>query len=525
MLKILFLLLISIILNANTFSIASYNVENLFDLKKDGTEYDEFIPNTNSNWNENSFNIKITNLLKVINDLNADIIALQEIENEDLMKLLLEKLPQYKFYSFIKYPDSSVGVGFLSKLEIKNNNFIDVKFQTKNFRPILETTFVYKNIEFKIFNNHWASKKSPESYRIKFAKNLQDRVLKLSANYDYILLGDLNSDYNEMDTFKTNQKLNDTQNITGINQILNSVIDNKFITSNDISNQQKKVHYNLWLEIPINERFSTKFRDGNSTPDNILLPSSLFDDKKLSYVSNSFNVFKPQYLYENNSIKSWQIDEKDGIKIHKAQGYSDHLPIYAKFSINQNSLEKKHITIKENIDDFKISDLYNKENLGESATIKNAIVIYKDAVKAIIKKPNDRAIFIYKDNKNLKLGYSYNILINQIYDYYGQREIKEFIVLKELEKNSDYKSLYLDGNNIDLFDFKYENEVITNLKGIYEKSKLYLENGKIIKLYANDKNILPKNREKITIISGHLTTYRGNMQIILYSASDFKIGF
>ena len=28
----------------------------------------------------------------------------EEIENEDLMKLLLKKLPQYKFYSFIKYP-------------------------------------------------------------------------------------------------------------------------------------------------------------------------------------------------------------------------------------------------------------------------------------------------------------------------------------------------------------------------------------------------------------------------------------
>ena len=525
MLKFLIISLFFISLNANNLKIATYNVENLFDLKNDGNEYSEFIPDTKSNWNENSFNIKIANLLKVITDLNADIIALQEIENEDLMKLLLKELPQYKFYSFIKYPDSSVGLGFLSKIEIKNNNFIDIKFPTKNFRPILETTFVYKNIEFKIFNNHWASKKSPESYRIKFAKNLQDRVLKLPLDYDYILLGDFNSDYNEMDTFKTNHKLNDSQNITGINQILNCVIDDKFITSNNILNQPKKVHYNLWLEIPINERFSTKFREGNSTPDNILVPSSLFDNKKLSYVINSFSVFKPSYLYENNIIKKWEMYEENDIKIHKAEGYSDHLPIYAKFSINQNNSDKKYVDVKKSIDNIQISDLYKQENLNEPITIKNAIVIYKDNEKAIIKKPNDRAIFIYKDAQQLKLGYSYNLLINQIYDYYGQREIKKFIILNELEKNNDYKSLYLDGNNIDLSDFKYENDVITNLKGICEKSKLYLENGKIIKLYANDKNILPKNREKITIISGHLTTYRGNMQIILHSTSDFKIGF
>ena len=83
-------------------------------------------------------------------------------------------------------------------------------------------------------------KKSPESYRIKFAKNLQDRVLKLPEDYDYILLGDFNSDYNEMDTFRTNQKLNNTQNITGINQILNSVIDDKFITSENILNKTQK---------------------------------------------------------------------------------------------------------------------------------------------------------------------------------------------------------------------------------------------------------------------------------------------
>ena len=87
MIKILFLFLITVTLNANTFSIASYNVENLFDLNKDGNEYSEFIPDTKANWNEENFNIKINNLTKVIKDLDADIIALQEIENRELMQL------------------------------------------------------------------------------------------------------------------------------------------------------------------------------------------------------------------------------------------------------------------------------------------------------------------------------------------------------------------------------------------------------------------------------------------------------
>ncbi len=282
MIKILFLFLLTITLNANTFSIASYNAENLFDLNEDGNEYNEFIPNTKANWNEETFNIKINNLIKVIKNLDADIIALQEIENRELMQLLLKKLPQYTYYSFIKYPDSAIGIGFLSKIKIKENRHLDVKVRNKIYRPILETTFSHENIEFKIFNNHWPSKAVGESYRVKYAKNLQERISLLPEDYDYILIGDFNSDYNEMQTFKTNQKLNNTRGITGINQILNTVIDDKFITYDDILKNEKRVHYNLWLDIATNERFSSKYQNGNVTPDNILIPPSLFDTKKVS---------------------------------------------------------------------------------------------------------------------------------------------------------------------------------------------------------------------------------------------------
>jgi len=524
LIKILFLFLITVTLNANTFSIASYNVENLFDLNKDGNEYSEFIPDTKANWNEENFNIKINNLTKVIKDLDADIIALQEIENRELMQLLLKKLPNYKYYSFIKYTDSAIGIGFLSKIKIKENKNLDVKVRNKIYRPILETTFVHENIEFKVFNNHWPSKASAESYRVKYAKNLQERVTLLPEDYDYILIGDFNSDYNEMQTFKTNHKLNNSRGITGINQILNTVIDDKFVTYDDILKNEKRVHYNLWLDIPTNERFSSKYKGGNVTPDNILISPALFDTKKVSYIPNSFTVFKPNYLYENNIVKRWQMNENTLNTSHKGEGFSDHLPIYAKFSVDKNDTNALK-NQEENTEISTISDLYKKEKLTESIRLEEAIVIYKNEEKAIIKKLNDRSIYIYKNAKELKLGYSYNLQINQIFDYYGLKEIKDFAILDELKKVEDYKSLYLDANNIDIFDFKYENEIITNLKGIVKYSKLHLDNGKIIKIYSNSRNILPKNGEKITITSGQLASYRGNMQIILYSPSDFKIGF
>mgnify|MGYP000308255665 CR=1 FL=1 len=47
-------------------------------------------------FNPFTLNIKIENLVKVLDNLDADIIALQEIENRELMILLQKKLPKYK---------------------------------------------------------------------------------------------------------------------------------------------------------------------------------------------------------------------------------------------------------------------------------------------------------------------------------------------------------------------------------------------------------------------------------------------
>jgi exonuclease III len=522
--KFLLLFIFTVILNANNFKVASYNVENLFDLKDDNDEYSEYIPNTSSQWNQKNFNIKINNLIKVLNDLDADIVALQEIENRELMQLLIKKLPNYHYYSFIKYPNSAIGIGFLSKIKIKNNKYVDVKFRTKLFRPILETTFLYENIEFKIFNNHWPSKAVGESYRIKYAKNLQERISTLPKDYDYILIGDFNSDYNEMQTFRTNQKLNNTSGITGINQILNTTIDNQFVTYDDILKNEKRVHYNLWLDLPSNERFSSKFRNESSTPDDIIIPPALFDSKKISYIPKSFNVFKPPYLYENKVVNRWKMTSGKFNKRHLGDGYSDHLPIYAEFSVDKKDTNFLSNLEKEKKDLQTISDLYKKEKLIKDVFLENAIVIYKNNEKVIIKRKNDKAIFIYSKAKGLKLGYSYNLQINQIFNFNGLKEIKDFAILDEIEKVDDYKSLYLDAKDIDIFDFKYENEIIVNLKGIVKNSKLYLPNGKYIKIYSNKRNLLPKNGETITILTGHLASYKGNMQIIIYQASDLKIG-
>ena len=265
----------------------------------------------------------------------------------------------------------------------------------------------------------------------------------------------------------------------------------------------------------------------NNTSDSIILSPSLFDTKRVSYIPKSFKVFKADYLYKNNDVIRWEMSGKKYDKIHKGIGFSDHLPIYAKFSIKKEDTNiLKKIQVENNTNEINsISDLYKKEKLIEPLTINNVIVIYKDNEKAIIKRQNDRAIYIYQNAQNLKLGHSYNLQINQIYDYYGLKEIKDFVVLDEIKEIANYKDLYLDANSIDILDFKYENEIITNLKGVMKNSKLYVNDNKYIKIYSKDKKLLPKDGDKITILNAQLASYRGNMQIIIHKQSDFKVGF
>jgi len=502
-------LLLSFSLYAKNFTVASYNVENLFDLIYNKTEYKEYIPNTKT-WNKIAFNNKLNNISYTINELNADIIALQEIESKEALDTLLKKT-KYKYSSFLKKQTNSVGVAILSKFPIISTKKIEVDNFDTHSRDILKATINIKNKPLIIYVNHWRSKRASESSRIIYATKLKKEIDKLAKNSDYIILGDLNSNYNEYETFKYNDKLNDTSNITGINQILNTTINGNYILKNTINSFNQNVHYNLWLEILKKNRFSNKFKNRNSTPDHIIISSGLLDNQNISYVDNSFKVFKPNYLYKNNKIIRWNYRLKNG--------YSDHLPIYASFSTKKQNYSFKSIKKpKENT----ISYLYDIQRVNDY-DLQNVIVIYKSKKIAIISKDNDRSIMIFKPPKNLEVGHIYDMKVDSIDTYNGLKEIKKISNINKKAYFFKYKDYYLDGNTIDLKDEKYQNNIIKNLSGIYKKGYLYYKNNKKIKLYFHKKQKRPQNGKKLTINCGHLSTYKSKIQIVLYDKKDFTV--
>ncbi len=319
---------------AREIKVATYNVQNLFDLVRDGTEYEEYIPEGRFLWNTRTCESKYRNIARVIKDISADIIALQEVETRRALTLLQKRLKikglDYPYMDIADSRPTAVKCAILSKFPIVSREEIWV--WQNGARNILKVVIEINGKKLIICVNHWKSKRGPESERIPYAKALRHEINQFSPDTDFVLLGDFNSNYNEYITFRHDPELNNTRGITGINHILGTIKNGTLVTEKLLLNSPgNKYLYNLWLEIAAKRRWSYNFFGIKGTPDNIIIPKALYDSNGISYVDNSFDRFVRPYLFKNHGIYRWQRGDRGKGK-HLGQGYSDHLPIFARFS-------------------------------------------------------------------------------------------------------------------------------------------------------------------------------------------------
>jgi len=316
----IFFLLAQLLFGDINLKIATYNVENLFDLKKSGHEYKEYIPYTSSQWNQKSYNTKLKNIARVIKDLDADIIALQEIESLQALKDLRYTLKQqgiyYKYFKIANNKNTTIKVALLSKYPFVYTHEIQVTSSYK-YRNILEAKLKIANQDLYIFVNHWKSKAGPESMRVTSAKALLKRLKHIGLDKNIVLLGDFNSDYQENIKFLKKRKHNDTNGRTGINDIL-------------------KDFYNLWYDTNEENRYTYIFRGEKEALDNILISKSMLNTNGISYIKGTIESYKPSYLFKGKYIYRWQTRGKK-VRVHKSKGYSDHLPVKAEFLVKEDT--------------------------------------------------------------------------------------------------------------------------------------------------------------------------------------------
>ncbi len=307
--------------NDSIFIIASYNVENLFDDIEDSYEYKDYSKKT-SNYSKEFFLKKIDNIKKVLSDLNADIVGLQEIESKRAISELFSNVKDlnYKCYAIADKPQFTiVKNAIISRYKILSA----YGYRTiSDVRNILLAKILVNKDTLIVFVNHWKSKVAPESERIKIAqieRKIIDSIIKLNPNAYIISLGDFNTNYDD----------NESDVIAGDAFNYKPVIGLRDILLKD------SILIDLWIEIPESQRGSHYFRNKWGTLDHILVSKSIFESNgKIKYIRNSFNVFKAYYLLNDEGIPyRWQVEFEGDKTIHLGKGFSDHLPIYAKFKI------------------------------------------------------------------------------------------------------------------------------------------------------------------------------------------------
>ena len=496
---------------------ATYNVENLFDAEYVGTEYDDYT--VKHNWTKRMVDIKLNHTAEVICDLDADILGLQEVENDHILQQLITRLDRvgcpYRYSAITHKKDTAIQVALLSRYSITKQNDIQVSVAA-GVRNILEVELDIKGNPLTLFVNHWKSKayKGYESKRIKYAKALQSRIAKMPAHKEYIILGDFNSDHNAYLTLE--KKINDTNGRTAFNDILKTKVGAYLVEEDEMFKADKGVHYTLWKELPVDQRWSHKFYGKKSSLDQIVLPKQMFNGKGVDYVNNSFKVFKRSYLFTKKGyINKWQY--KNGK--HRAKGYSDHLPIYAYFDTRPYSAEIKKKSVKK-IETKSIEYLYDIESLEGKMQLDDVVVVLKRGRNAVVKQHVDgRGIYLYGCAGSLKEGHRYNLLVEGIKTYHGLKEITHAYILEDKGLVDSEKYML----SADRFTSKKipQNEVLKEISGIYKNNFLYLKDKKT-PIYFKKKKLTPANGSHLKIHYAHLGYYK-KLQVVIYSKKDFKV--
>ncbi len=186
----------------------TFNVQNLFDGKNDGTEYQEYSP---PRWNNTQYHYRLSAVGKAVQKLafSLDIIALQEVENERVVKDLQKYyLPRLSYVAVSTAKKSAVQIALLSRykiLEVKEHQ-VQIPSLSGGLRPILEVTLELSSKKkqtqhavntIQVFVVHLKSKRSSNA-TISSSQIRSFQYTLIINNFDTtmptVLLGDFNDE-------------------------------------------------------------------------------------------------------------------------------------------------------------------------------------------------------------------------------------------------------------------------------------------------------------------------------------------
>jgi hypothetical protein len=203
------------------YTVAFYNLENLFDTKDDPNTLDnDFLPDSEKQWNHKRYQKKLFKLGTAISNIGFQksgkapvLVGVAEVENRNVLEDLVgSKHLINKGYGVVHYDSSDergIDVGLLYQkqyFEVTNSETITVLIDNEPgirdyTRDILWVTGNLNNEEVHILVNHWPSRRdgaADTAYkRIEAAKKnreIIDRIVTKDPEAKIIIMGDFNDD-------------------------------------------------------------------------------------------------------------------------------------------------------------------------------------------------------------------------------------------------------------------------------------------------------------------------------------------
>jgi len=188
-----------------TWTVMSWNVQNLFDGIDDNTEYPEFDPGSDS-WSERLYLRRLDRTAEVIRGSvsgAADLLVLQELEKPEILDDLANgPLRNMDYHWRLSIPGYSIiRSGVLSRYPIHSVEVADCGFHgARPLRPVLSFVIDAPGGAIKVFALHWKSphdgRINTESTRFKEAhivKSMIEPLLRQNQSTRILIIGDLNT--------------------------------------------------------------------------------------------------------------------------------------------------------------------------------------------------------------------------------------------------------------------------------------------------------------------------------------------
>ncbi len=310
--------------NLNKYTIAFYNLENLFDIQNDGQSNDnDFLPTSKKKWTTKRYDNKLRKLGFAISNIgykesnkHPAIVGLAEVENEKVITdLINSKHLEDCNYSFVHYDsldERGIDVALLydkNAFKVIHSDIFRIQLTDDDGSPdytrdILLVSGLLDGEGIHVLVNHWSSRREGEKVtepkRMASSNKVGEIITNLrleNPDAKILVIGDFNDDP----------------------------------TSNSIKHLVNDYNlYNPMKTLRSYNRGTTNYNRQWNLFDQIIFSTNFFESTTNKLEFDSANIFDEDFLkLSNGKFKGTPFRTYVGPK-YKG-GYSDHFPVYVVF--------------------------------------------------------------------------------------------------------------------------------------------------------------------------------------------------